>query len=175
VYSNTGGQSSKSTPTGSVAKFAAAGKRTKKKDLGMMAMSYGYVYVAQVAMGANPAQLIKAMVEAEAYHGPSLVIAYAPCINHGINMGHAQAEIKKAVECGYWNLYRYNPALADEGKNPFTLDSKEPNAAEYQNFIKSENRYASLAKMFPEVAASLFQQNEEDAMNRYLRYKGLAE
>ena len=175
VYSNTGGQSSKSTPTGSVAKFAAAGKRTKKKDLGMMAMSYGYVYVAQVAMGANPAQLIKAMVEAEAYHGPSLVIAYAPCINHGINMGHAQAEIKKAVECGYWNLYRYNPALADEGKNPFTLDSKEPNAAEYQNFIKSENRYASLAKMFPEVAAGLFQQNEEDAMNRYLRYKGLAE
>jgi len=103
------------------------------------------------------------------------VIAYAPCINHGINMGHAQAEIKKAVECGYWNLYRYNPALADEGKNPFTLDSKEPNAAEYQNFIKSENRYASLAKMFPEVAAGLFQQNEEDAMNRYLRYKGLAE
>ena len=174
VYSNTGGQSSKSTPTGSVAKFAAAGKRTKKKDLGMMAMSYGYVYVAQVAMGANPAQLIKAMVEAEAYHGPSLVIAYAPCINHGINMGHAQAEIKKAVECGYWNLYRYNPALADEGKNPFTLDSKEPQGG-YQEFIKSENRYASLAKMFPEVAQGLFDQNEEDAKNRYLKYKSLAD
>ena len=174
VYSNTGGQSSKSTPTGSVAKFAAAGKRTKKKDLGMMAMSYGYVYVAQVAMGANPAQLIKAMVEAEAYHGPSLVIAYAPCINHGINMGHAQAEIKKAVECGYWNLYRYNPALADEGKNPFTLDSKEPQGG-YQEFIKSENRYASLAKMFPEVAQGLFEKNEEDAKNRYLKYKSLAD
>ena len=137
-------------------------------------MSYGYVYVAQVAMGANPAQLIKAMVEAEAYHGPSLVIAYAPCINHGINMGHAQAEIKKAVECGYWNLYRYNPALADEGKNPFTLDSKEPQGG-YQEFIKSENRYASLAKMFPEVAQGLFEKNEEDAKNRYLKYKSLAD
>jgi len=174
VYSNTGGQSSKSTPTGSVAKFAAAGKRTKKKDLGMMAMSYGYVYVAQVAMGANPAQLIKAMVEAEAYHGPSLVIAYAPCINHGINMGHAQAEIKKAVDCGYWNLYRYNPDLAEQGKNPFTLDSKEPQGG-YQDFIKSENRYASLAKMFPEVAQGLFEKNEEDAKNRYLKYKSLAD
>ena len=174
VYSNTGGQSSKSTPTGSVAKFAAAGKRTKKKDLGMMAMSYGYVYVAQVAMGANPAQLIKAMTEAEAYHGPSLIICYAPCINHGINMGHAQAEIKKAVECGYWNLYRFNPDLAEQGKNPFTLDSKEP-SGDYQEFIKSENRYASLAKMFPEVAGGLFAQNEVDAKNRYLKYKTLSE
>ena len=174
VYSNTGGQSSKSTPTGSVAKFAAAGKRTKKKDLGMMAMSYGYVYVAQVAMGANPAQLIKAMTEAEAYHGPSLIICYAPCINHGINMGHAQAEIKKAVECGYWNLYRFNPDLAEQGKNPFTLDSKEPKG-EYQDFIKSENRYASLAKMFPEVAPALFERNEADAKARYAKYKNLAE
>jgi len=174
VYSNTGGQSSKSTPTGSVAKFAAAGKRTKKKDLGMMAMSYGYVYVAQVAMGANPAQLIKAMTEAEAYHGPSLIICYAPCINHGINMGHAQAEIKKAVECGYWNLYRFNPDLAEQGKNPFTLDSKEPQGA-YQDFIKSENRYASLAKMFPEVAPALFERNEADAKARYAKYKNLAE
>ena len=174
VYSNTGGQSSKATPTGSVAKFAAAGKRTKKKDLGMMAMSYGYVYVATVAMGANPAQLIKAMTEAEAYHGPSLVIAYAPCINHGINMGQAQAEIKKAVECGYWTLYRYNPALAEQGKNPLTLDSKEP-AGGYQDFIKGEVRYASLAKMFPDVADDLFKKNEADALAKYAKYKSMAE
>ncbi|MEG2356415.1 MAG: pyruvate:ferredoxin (flavodoxin) oxidoreductase [Clostridia bacterium] len=174
VYSNTGGQSSKSTPTGSIAKFAAAGKRTKKKDLGMMAMSYGYVYVATVAMGANPAQLIKAMTEAEAYHGPSLVIAYAPCINHGINMGLAQAEIKKAVDCGYWTLYRFNPELADQGKNPLTLDSKEP-TGNYQDFIKSEVRYASLAKMFPDVAQGLFEKNEQDAMAKYATYKNLAD
>ena len=175
VYSNTGGQSSKSTPTGSVAKFAASGKRTKKKDLGMMAMSYGYVYVATVAMGANPQQLIKAMTEAEAYHGPSLVIAYAPCINHGINMGLAQAEIKKAVECGYWTLYRFNPELAEQGKNPLTLDSKEPVEANYQDFLKGEIRYASLAKQFPDVAQDLFQKNEADAMAKYAKYKGLAE
>ncbi len=175
VYSNTGGQSSKATPTGSIAKFAAAGKRTKKKDLGMMAMSYGYVYVASVAMGANPAQLIKAMNEAEAYNGPSLVIAYAPCINHGINMGLAQAEAKKAVECGYWNLYRYNPTLADEGKNPFTLDSKEPKAENYQDFIQGEVRYASLNKLFPEVAGDLFAKNEKDAMLKYATYKRLAD
>ncbi|MDD3333899.1 MAG: pyruvate:ferredoxin (flavodoxin) oxidoreductase [Eubacteriales bacterium] len=175
VYSNTGGQSSKSTPTGSIAKFAASGKRTKKKDLGMMAMSYGYVYVATVAMGANPAQLLKAMTEAEAYHGPSLVIAYAPCINHGINMGLAQAEIKKAVDCGYWTLYRFNPDLAEQGKNPLTLDSKEPNAGEYQNFLKGEVRYASLAKMFPDVAQGLFEKNEQDAMAKYATYKNLAE
>ena len=174
VYSNTGGQSSKSTPTGSIAKFAAAGKRTKKKDLGMMAMSYGYVYVATVAMGANPAQLLKAMTEAEAYNGPSLVIAYAPCINHGINMGLAQAEIKKAVECGYWPLYRFNPDLAEQGKNPLTLDSKEPSGS-YQDFIKGEVRYASLAKLFPDVAQDLFDRNEKDAMEKYAKYKNLAE
>ncbi len=174
VYSNTGGQSSKATPTGSVAKFAAAGKRTKKKDLGMMAMSYGYVYVASVAMSANPQQLIKAMQEAEAYHGPSLIIAYSPCINHGINMGTSQEEIKKAVDCGYWTLYRYNPELTAEGKNPLTLDSKEPKGG-YQDFLKSEIRYASLAKQFPAVAQGLFKQNEEDAMERYAKYKNLAE
>ncbi len=174
VYSNTGGQSSKSTPTGSVAKFAAAGKRTKKKDLGMMAMSYGYVYVASVAMSANPQQLLKAMQEAAAYHGPSLIIAYSPCINHGINMGTSQEEIKKAVECGYWTLYRYNPELTAEGKNPLTLDSKEPKGG-YQDFLKSEIRYASLAKQFPAVAQDLFKQNEEDAMERYAKYKNLAE
>ncbi|MEG1889773.1 MAG: pyruvate:ferredoxin (flavodoxin) oxidoreductase [Clostridia bacterium] len=174
VYSNTGGQSSKATPTGSIAKFAASGKRTKKKDLGMMAMSYGYVYVATVAMGANPAQLLKAMTEAEAYHGPSLVIAYAPCINHGINMGMAQAEIKKAVDCGYWTLYRFNPELAEQGKNPLTLDSKAP-AGGYQEFIKGEVRYASLAKMFPDVAQDLFEKNEKDAMDKYAQYKNLAD
>ena len=174
LYSNTGGQSSKATPTGSVAKFAAAGKRTKKKDLGMMAMSYGYVYVASVAMSANPQQLIKAMNEAEAYHGPSLIIAYSPCINHGINMGLSQAEIKKAVECGYWTLYRYNPDLAAEGKNPLTLDSKEP-AGGYQDFLASEIRYASLAKQFPDVAQDLFKKNEADAMEKYAKYKNLAE
>ena len=175
VYSNTGGQSSKSTPTGSIAKFAASGKRTKKKDLGMMAISYGYVYVATVAMGANPAQLIKAMTEAEAYHGPSLIIAYAPCINHGINMGQAQAEIKKAVDCGYWTLYRYNPDLAAQGKNPLTLDSKEPKAENYQDFIKGEVRYASLAKQFPDVAQDLFARNERDALEKYAKYKALSE
>ena len=175
VYSNTGGQSSKSTPTGSIAKFAAAGKRTKKKDLGMMAMSYGYVYVACVAMSANPAQLLKAMTEAEAYHGPSLIIAYAPCINHGINMGLAQAEIKKAVDCGYWTLYRFNPDLAEQGKNPLTLDSKEPKIEGYQDFLKGEVRYASLAKMFPDVAEGLFEKNEADALAKYAKYKSLAE
>ena len=132
VYSNTGGQASKSSPTGAVAKFAAAGKRTKKKDLGMMAMSYGYVYVAQVAMGADPAQLLKAVTEAEAYHGPSLIIAYAPCINHGIKMNQAQTEIKKAVQAGYWQLYRYNP----DNENPMTVDSKAPTAS-YQEFGES--------------------------------------
>ncbi len=174
VYSNTGGQASKATPTGSVAKFAAAGKRTKKKDLGMMAMSYGYVYVASVAMSANPQQLLKAMKEAEAYHGPSLIIAYSPCINHGINMGLSQAEIKKAVDCGYWTLYRYNPENAVEGKNPLTLDSKEPKGG-YQDFLKSEIRYASLSKTFPDVAQGLFTQNEADAMEKYAKYKNLAE
>ncbi len=173
VYSNTGGQASKSTPTGSVAKFAAAGKRTKKKDLGMMAMSYGYVYVATVAMSANPAQLLKAMTEAEAYHGPSLIIAYAPCINHGINMGKAQEEIKKAVACGYWPLYRYNPAKAEAGENPMTIDSKEPTES-YQDFLKGEVRYTSLAKMFPDAAAKLFEASEEDAKIRRENYKKMA-
>ena len=169
VYSNTGGQASKSCPTGAVAKFAAAGKRTKKKDLGMMAMSYGYVYVAQVAMGADPAQLLKAMTEAEAYHGPSLIIAYAPCINHGIKMNQAQAEIKKAVEAGYWQLYRYNP----DNENPMTVDSKAPTAS-YQDFIKGENRYASLIRQFPVDAEKLFNQAEEDAVQRLANYNKMA-
>ena len=156
-----------------MAKFAASGKRTKKKDLGMMAMSYGYVYVATVAMSANPAQLLKAMTEAEAYHGPSLIIAYAPCINHGINMGKAQEEIKKAVACGYWPLYRYNPAKAEAGENPMTLDSKDPTES-YQDFLKGEVRYTSLAKLFPNVAETLFTHSEEDAKLRRENYKKMA-
>ena len=174
VYSNTGGQASKSSPTGAVAKFAAAGKRVKKKDLGMMAMSYGYVYVAQVGMGASQAQLVKALSEAEAYHGPSLIIAYAPCINHGMNMGKSQEEIKRAVDCGYWQLYRYNPDLIEQGQNPFTLDSKEP-TGDYQEFIKSETRYSSLAKTRPEIAEQLFAKSEKDAKERVAKYKSLAE
>ncbi len=174
LYSNTGGQSSKATPTASIAKFAAAGKRTKKKDLGMMAMSYGYVYVASVSMSASPQQLIKAMTEAEAYKGPSIIIAYSPCINHGINMGLSQEETKRAVASGYWTLYRYNPTLADEGKNPFTLDSKEPTGS-YQDFLQSEIRYASLSKQFPDVAQGLFDQSEADAKLRYANYKKMAE
>ncbi len=173
VYSNTGGQASKSTPTGSIAKFAASGKRVKKKDLGMMAMSYGYVYVAQVSMGANPNQLLKALQEAEAYHGPSLVIAYATCINHGVNMSNAMGEMKKAVDCGYWQLYRYNPTLADEGKNPFILDSKEP-TGDYKAFLTGETRYASLKKLYPGVAEELFNVNEAQAKARYEGYKALA-
>ena len=173
VYSNTGGQASKSSPTGAVAKFAAAGKRVKKKDLGMMAMSYGYVYVAQVGMGASQAQLVKALTEAEAYHGPSLIIAYAPCINHGMNMGKSQEEIKRAVDCGYWQLYRYNPSLIEQGKNPFTLDSKEP-TGDYQEFIKGETRYSSLAKTKPEIAETLFAKSEKDAKERVEKYKELA-
>ena len=174
VYSNTGGQASKATPTGPVAKFAAAGKRTKKKDLGMMAMSYGYVYVAKVCMGANQNQLIKAITEAEAYKGPSLIIAYAPCINHGINMGKSQAEAKKAVEAGYWPLYRYNPDLAAEGKNPFILDSK-PAKSDYREFIMGEARYASLKKFFPAIADDLFARAEEEAKDKYEYYKKLSE
>ena len=175
VYSNTGGQSSKSTPTGAVAQFAASGKTTKKKDLGMIAMSYGYVYVAQVAMGANQNQLIKALTEAEKYHGPSLVIAYAPCINHGLKlgMGKSQLEEKNAVEAGYWHLYRYNPMLKEEGKNPFTLDSKEPTAS-YKDFIMSEVRYSSLTRTFPDRADMLFQAAEKNAKERYENYKKLA-
>ena len=174
LYSNTGGQASKATPTGSVAKFAAAGKRTKKKDLGAISMTYGYVYVAQVCMGSNHSQLIKALQEAESYHGPSLVIAYAPCINHGINMSKTQAEMRLAVEAGYWQLYRYNPLLKEEGKNPFSLDSKEPTAS-YQEFINSEIRYKTLAKQFPETAEVLFAAAEKEAKERYEYYKRLAE
>ena len=169
VYSNTGGQASKSSPTGAVAKFAAAGKRTKKKDLGLMAMSYGYVYVAQVAMGADMNQLLKAVNEAEAYHGPSLIIAYAPCINHGIKMNQAQMEIKKAVEAGYWQLYRYNP----ENEVPLTVDSKDPTAS-YQDFIKGENRYASLIRQFPAEAEKLFDRAEHESAKRLAMYKKLA-
>ena len=176
VYSNTGGQSSKATPTAAIAQFAASGKKIKKKDLGMMAMSYGYVYVAQVAMGANQNQLIKALSEAEAYKGPSLVIAYAPCINHGIKAGMAQSqtEEKKAVECGYWQLYRYNPELKTEGKNPFTLDSKEPTGS-FRDFLLGEVRYASLQKAFPDTAEELFAKCEADAKERLEGYKKLAE
>ena len=176
VYSNTGGQSSKSTPTAAVAKFAASGKKIRKKDLGMIAMSYKYVYVAQVAMGANQNQLIKAMLEAESYHGPSLIIAYAPCINHGIRAGMSctQEETKKAVESGYWHLYRYNPMLTAEGKNPFTLDSKEPTKS-FREFLDNEVRYSSLKVLFPEHAEELFKKAEEDAKNRYNTYKKLSE
>ncbi len=176
VYSNTGGQSSKSTPAGAVAKFATSGKRVRKKDLGMMAMSYGYVYVAQVAMGANPAQYFNVLKEAEAYNGPSLIIAYAPCINHGLRngMGKSQNEEKLAVECGYWHLYRFNPALAEEGKNPFTLDSKAPDWSKFQDFIKGEVRYSSLLKSFPAVAEELFAKTEEFAKIRYASYEKLS-
>ncbi len=173
VYSNTGGQASKSTPTGSIAKFAAAGKRIKKKDLGMMAMSYGYVYVAQCSMGSNKQQLINALIEAEKYDGPSLIICYAPCINHGINMMKSQDEEKKAVDCGYWQLYRYNPELVDAGKNPFTLDSKEP-TGDYKSFLLGETRYASLMKARPELAEGLFEKTEKDSKERLESYKRLA-
>jgi len=177
VYSNTGGQSSKSTPAGAVAKFATSGKRVRKKDLGMMAMSYGYVYVAQIAMGASQAQTLSVLKEAEAYDGPSLIIAYSPCINHGLKagMGHSQLEEKLAVECGYWHLYRYNPQLEAEGKNPFILDSKEPDWTKFQDFLKGEVRYASLANSFPENAAELFAKTEEFAKWRYNTYKRLAQ
>ncbi|GHV20302.1 pyruvate-flavodoxin oxidoreductase [Bacteroidia bacterium] len=176
VYSNTGGQSSKSTPVGAVAKFAAAGKRIRKKDLGMIATTYGYVYVAQVAMGANQAQTLKAIREAEAYDGPSIVIAYSPCINHGLKsgMGKAQAEQKAAVECGYWHLWRFDPRLEAEGKNPFQLDSKEPDWSKFQDFLKNEVRFASLSKQFPEEAKVLFEVTEENAKWRLAGYKRLA-
>ncbi len=173
VYSNTGGQASKSTPTGSVAKFAAGGKRVKKKDLGMMAMSYGYVYVAQCAMGSNKQQFLNAVIEAEAYDGPSLLICYAPCINHGINMSNSQNEEKKAVDAGYWHLYRYNPDKVGTEVNPFTLDSKDPTAS-YQEFILGENRYATLKKAQPELAEKLFVRAEEENNARLGKYKKLA-
>ncbi len=176
VYSNTGGQSSKATPIGSVAQFAAAGKAVKKKDLAAIAMSYGYVYTAQVAMGADNNQVLKAMVEAESYNGPSIVICYAPCINHGIKggMGIAQLEEKKAVEAGYWNLFRYDPRLADEGKNPFQLDSKAPTAS-YRDFIMGEVRYNALTRSFPERAEKLFAEAEAGAEKKYAHLKQLSE
>ena len=174
VYSNTGGQASKSTPTGAVAKFATAGKKTRKKDLGMMAMSYGYVYVASVAMGANYNQVLRAMREAESYDGPSLIIAYSPCIEHGIDMSMSAAESKKAVECGYWNLYRFDPRLEAEGKNPFILDSKEPDYEQFRNHLTSQGRYARLARQFPELADDLYAQAEADVRRRYETYKRLA-
>ena len=175
VYSNTGGQSSKSTPTAAIAKFAAGGKQTKKKDLGMMAMSYGYVYVAQIAMGADKNQTLKAIAEAEAYPGPSLIIAYAPCINHGLKagMGSSHAETKRAVDSGYWAMYRYNPQLKEAGRNPFTIDSKEP-TMNFQEFLMGEVRYSSLKKQFPEVADALFAKTEKDAKERLDGYKRLA-
>ena len=176
VYSNTGGQASKATPIGAIAKFAAAGKRIRKKDLGLIASTYGYVYVAQVAMGADNAQCLKAIREAEAYDGPSVIIAYAPCINHGlkVGMGKSQAEEAKAVACGYWHLWRYNPMLEAEGKNPFTLDSKEPNWEGFNDFLKGEVRYASVMKQYPEEAEQLFAAAKENAQWRYNNYRRLA-
>lgn len=177
VYSNTGGQASKSTPIAAVAKFAASGKKVRKKDLGMMAMSYGYVYVAQVAMGANQNQYFKALKEAESYDGPSIIIAYSPCINHGIRngMGATQRQEKLAVEAGYWHSYRFDPRLEAEGKNPFQLDSKEPDWSKFQDFLKSEVRYTSLQKSFPEQSAELFKAAEESAKWRYKSYQRLAD
>ena len=176
VYSNTGGQSSKSTPASAIAKFAATGKRTRKKDLGMMAMSYGYVYVAQVAMGYDPEQTVRAFREAEAYPGPSLIIAYGPCIEHGIKAGmsKSQAHMKEAVEAGYWHLYRYNPLLQSQGKNPFSLDSKEP-TGDFEAFLKSENRYMALTLAEPEHAQQMYEKTRKDAISRYLSYKRLAD
>jgi pyruvate-ferredoxin/flavodoxin oxidoreductase len=176
VYSNTGGQSSKATPIGAVAKFAASGKRTRKKDLGAMAMTYGYVYVAQVAMGASQNQFLKALREAEAYPGPSLIIAYATCINHGLRSGmnKSQEEQKLAVEAGYWHLYRFNPLLEKEGKNPFELDSKEPDWSKFQDFLNNEVRYTSLKKGFPKEAGELFKAAEDNARWRFNSYKRLA-
>ena len=175
VYSNTGGQASKATNIGAVAQFAASGKTTKKKSLAEIAMSYGYVYVAQVAMGANPAQTLKAIAEAEAYPGPSLVIGYAPCEMHSIKGGmtNCQAEMKKAVDCGYWNLFRFNPQLADEGKNPFILESKEPKTEDYRKFMMNEARYSALTRAFPDRAEGLFERSEVESTKRYAHLKRL--
>ncbi|MGP1448429.1 MAG: pyruvate:ferredoxin (flavodoxin) oxidoreductase [Filifactor alocis] len=175
VYSNTGGQSSKATPIGAVAKFAASGKRINKKDLGMIATAYGYVYVAQVGIGADKGQFVKALKEAEAYDGPALIIAYAPCINHGLKdgMGKTQQNIKEAVECGYWHLYRYNPLLKTQGKNPFVLDSKEPTAS-FREFLDKQVRYTSLKTEFPAIAEELYARAEEAAKEKYKKYKKLA-
>jgi pyruvate-ferredoxin/flavodoxin oxidoreductase len=176
IYSNTGGQASKSTNAGAVAKLAAAGKSTKKKDLGLMAMTYGNVYVAQIAMGADMNQTIKAITEAERYQGPSLIIAYAPCVSHGIKtgMGTSLAEEKKAVECGYWQLYRFNPELRKEGKNPLIHDSKEP-TADYKEFLMGEIRYSQLKNVYPERAQQLFEAGEQDSAFRNRRRKLLSE
>ncbi len=176
VYSNTGGQASKATPIGSIAKFAASGKKVGKKDLGRMAMTYGYVYVASVSMGANKNQLLKALKEAEAHKGPSLVIAYAPCINQGLRkgMGKSMEESKQAVESGYWPLYRFNPALAAEGKNPLVLESKAPNGT-LQEFLSGENRYAALEKMQPEESKRLRYAIEKQCLERYALLKQLSE
>jgi len=176
IYSNTGGQSSKATPTAAAAKFAASGKKIRKKDLGMMAMSYGYVYVAQVAFGANMNHTVNVFKEAEKYKGPSLIIAYAPCISHGIRtgMGTSVAQERKAVDSGYWHLYRYNPEFKDEGKNPFTLDSKEPKES-FIDFISGEIRFAQIKNTFPEIATELFAKAEADAKDRYQTYKRLAD
>jgi pyruvate-ferredoxin/flavodoxin oxidoreductase len=177
VYSNTGGQASKSTPTAAIAKFAASGKRTKKKDLGAMAMTYGYVYVAQIGTGADMNQTIKAIKEAEAYQGPSLIIAYCPCINHGLRggMSKSQEEIEMAVKAGYWQLYRYNPLLLADGKNPFVLDSKEPDFAGFHDYLMGEVRFSSLAKLFPDKAEEMFAKTRRDAMERYEFYKRMAQ
>lgn len=176
VYSNTGGQSSKATPTGAIAQFAAGGKSVRKKDLGMMAMSYGYVYVAQIAMGANQAQTLKTLIEAESYDGPSLVIAYAPCISHGIKGGMKQSQVreKEAVECGYWHMYRFDPRLEEAGKNPFQLDSKAPDLSKFKDFLNAEVRYSSLAKKFPtEQVELIYNKAENDALRRYKSYERL--
>ena len=176
VYSNTGGQSSKATGAGAVAKFAAGGKRTKKKDLGMMAMSYGYVYVAQVAMGANPQQTLRAIREAEAYDGPSIVICYCPCIEHHMKrpMGLSQDEEKRAVKAGYWHLYRYDPQRKAEGKNPFQLDSGEPDMS-FREFLMGENRYASLVHVSKDAAEELLEKAERDAGDRLTAYREMAD
>ncbi len=176
VYSNTGGQASKATPTAAVAKFATSGMKVKKKDLGAITMTYGYIYVAQVSMGADKNQFMKAIQEAESYDGPSLIIAYSPCINHGMKegMGRTQAQSKFAVDTGYWHLYRYNPLLSEEGKNPFILDSKEPTKS-FQDFINSEVRYTSLRRSFPDIADEMFEKTEKEAKERYLKYKKMAE
>jgi len=174
VYSNTGGQASKATPIGAIAQFAAAGKRVTKKDLGLMQTTYGYIYVAQVAMGADQAQCLKAIKEAEAYHGPSLIIAYAPCINHGLKikggMGRSQAEEARAVACGYWHLWRFNPELAEQGKNPFTLDSKEPKWDDFQDYLDHEVRFLSLKKALPAQAQELYDETKRAAQRRYASY-----
>ncbi|MCK4311800.1 MAG: pyruvate:ferredoxin (flavodoxin) oxidoreductase, partial [Candidatus Cloacimonetes bacterium] len=174
VYSNTGGQASKATPLGSVAKFAEAGKKTVKKDLGLMLMSYGYVYVASIALGANKVQTLKAIREAEAYNGPSIIIAYAPCITHGFDMAYTQQEEKKAVDAGYWILYRFNPDLKKEGKNPLILDSKEPKIP-VVDFLKGETRYTSLERTFPEKVDGYRKEFTEYAKKRYEFYKAMAE